>query len=88
MIICYFHRWELGQKKGTLVSGNRPEVEFKWEYIFFVSKKTHTNKKVSTSKFIGTNLRFFSLETTKGRALCFSTKESAVRVVFKCKLYL
>ena len=30
----------------------------------------------------------FSLQKIKDRALCFSTKKSAVRVVFKCKPYL
>ena len=28
-------------------------------------KKTHTNKKIRTSKFIRTNLRFFPLQTIK-----------------------
>ena len=50
-------------------------------YIFCF-KKTHANKKISTCKFIRRNLRFFPW------ALCCSTKKSAVRIVFKCKLYL
>ena len=57
-------------KKSRLVSGNRPGekffitypsawVECVWECVFFVSKYTHKNKKISTSKFIRTNLCFF-----------------------------
>ena len=54
-------------------------------YISFVAKKY--KQKISTSKFINTNLCFFPLDN-KGRVLCFLTKKSAVRVVFKCKLHL
>ena len=53
----------------------------------FSFKKPHILKKISTSKFICTNLRFFPSKI-KDRALCFSTKKSGVSVVFKCKPYL
>ena len=55
-------------------------------YIFCFKKYTLTN--ISTSNIIRTNLRFFSFQTTKDRALCFSTKKKAVRVVFMRKLCL
>ena len=54
------------KKKSSLVSGNslgenyfityQPAyVECVWEYIYFLFQKTYTNKKIFTSKFIGTN---------------------------------
>ena len=52
-----------------------------YENIIFSFKKTLTNKKSSTSRFIRMNLRFFP-SNNKNRALCFSTKKSAVRVIF------
>ena len=56
-------------KKSSFVSGNwpgeiflsltRPHKPNVYEDIYFLfQKKTHTNKKISTSKFIRTNLRF------------------------------
>ena len=45
--------------------------------VFCLKKKTHTIKKISTSKFIRTNLQHI-----KDRALCFLAKKSAVGVVF------
>ena len=57
------------------------------ENIYFLFQKTHTHKQ---KKFALANLLVwiyvFSLQTIKDKALCFSTKKSAVRVVFKCKL--
>ena len=50
-------------------------------YIFCF-EKTHAQKKISTSKFIHTNLPFICLETIKDSGLCFSTKKNAVRIVF------
>ena len=51
-----------------------------YENTLFQKKHAH-EQKISTSKFIRTNLRFFTFP-------CISTKKSAVRVIFKCKLYL
>ena len=50
-------------------------------YIFCFKKTYSQTKKISTSKFIRTNLSFFPSEN-KRMALCFSTMKSAVRVVF------
>ena len=64
-----------------------PDMANVYDNIYFCLKKnTHTNNKNSTSKFIRTNLRFSYLHTIKDRALCFSTKKSVIRAVFKCKL--
>ena len=70
----------------NFLSTTRPHKSNVYENIFFVSKThTHTQtKKISTSKFICKNLRF-SLQKIREKDLCFSTKKSAVRVVFKCK---
>ena len=47
-----------------------------YENIYFLfQKNTHTNKKIYTSKFIRTDLRFCL-------SSCFSTKKNAVRVDF------
>ena len=51
-----------------------------YENTLFQKKHAH-KQKISTSKLIRTNLRFFTFP-------CISTKKSAVRVIFKCKLYL
>ena len=66
---------EIGWVKNFLAP-IRPHEWNVYENIYFLfQKNTHTNKKISTSKFIRTNLRFFSVSY-------FSTKKSAVRVVF------
>ena len=73
----------LRPKKISLVSRNRPGENFlsptrESENIdFLFQKNTHTKKKIPTSKFIRTNLRFFPLNNK-----CFSTEKSALRVVF------
>ena len=64
----------MSQKKSSLVAGNRPGEKFLlstrphtsnvYDNIYCF-KKTHTNKKIRTSKFIRTNLRFFPLQTIK-----------------------
>ena len=54
--------------------------------IFFPKKLTQTKKFPLANLFA--RIYVFSLQTIKYRALCFSTKKGAVRVVFKCKLYL
>ena len=65
------------------LSPTRPDQSNVYENIYFLFRKnTHTNKKFSTSKFICANLRFFFPQKVKDRALCFSTKKNAVRVVF------
>ena len=80
-------------KKSSLVSGNRPGEKIfitylphkskAYENIHFLSQKnTHTNQIISGSRFIRTNLRFYSLKKKQDRALCFSTKKRAVRAVF------
>ena len=87
-------------KKSSLVCGNwlgkiflspthphKPNVYENIYFLFQKKKHIHTNKKISTSKLL-VLIFVFSLQTIKDRALCFSTKKSAVRVVFKCKLYL
>ena len=69
-------------KKSSLVSGNKSNM-YEKIYFSFQFKKTCTQ----TKKFPIANLfvqirTFFSLQTINDRALCFSTKKSAVRVVF------
>ena len=50
---------------------------------FLFQKNTHTNKKISNSKFIRiVQIYIFSLQKIKDRAFCFSTKKSAARVDF------
>ena len=60
----------VSRPKKSLVSGNWPGDKFFYllpacigqmcmRVDIFCFKKTHINKKISTSKFIGTNLRFF-----------------------------
>ena len=52
---------EIGRVK-MFLSPTLPHKSNVYENIYFLFKKnTHTNKKFSTSKFICTNLRFFSL---------------------------
>ena len=53
----------------------------------YLSKNTHTQTKQFPLANLFLRICVFSLQTIKDRALCFSTKKSAVRVVFKCKLY-
>ena len=69
----------------NFLSTTRPHKSNVYENIFFVSK-THTHKQ---TKFPLANLfvriYVFSLQKIRDRGLCFSTKKSAVRVVFKCK---
>ena len=55
-------------------------------YIFVSKKHTQTKKFPLANLFVG--IYVFSLETIKDWALCCSTKKCAVRIVFKCKLYL
>ena len=53
-----------------------------WEYIFFVSRK-HTHKQKNFHwQIYSYEFTFFPLQKIKDRALCFSTKKIAVRVVF------
>ena len=73
---------EIGRVKKFL-SPTRPHKSNEYETIYFLfQKNAHINKTISNSKFIRTNLQFFALQTIKDRALCFSTKKSAVKVVF------
>ena len=62
--------WELRPKQVVLfpefglinifLSPTRPHKLNVYENIYFLFQKTHIqNKKISTNKFIGTNLRFF-----------------------------
>ena len=53
-------------------------------YIFYF-KKTQTKKFPQANLFV--QIYVFSLQKVKDRPPCFSTKKSAVRAVFKCKLY-
>ena len=58
-----------------------------YENIYFLFKEnSHTNTLTLANLYV--RIYVFSLHTVKDRALCFSTKKNAVRVVFKCKLYL
>ena len=72
-----FQDWKpFRPKKRSLVSGSRPFKMFlsptrlhnsnvyEDTYLLF-QKNTHTNKKISTSKFIRTNLRFFPFKQLK-----------------------
>ena len=82
-------------KKSSLVSGNRPGENFSYHlparisrmcmriYIFCLKKNTYTNKK--------SHQQIYLCECTfliKDRGLSFSTRKSALRVLFKCKLCL
>ena len=58
-----------------------------YENIYFLfQKNTQTKKFPLANLFV--QIYVFSLQKVKDRPLCFSAKKSAVRVVFKCKLYL
>ena len=67
------------------LSPTRPHKSNVYENIYFLFQK-------KTNKFPPVNLcvqiYVFFLQKIKDRALCFWTKKSAVRVLFKCKLYL
>ena len=76
---------EIGLVKFFL-SPTRPHKSNVYNTYFLFQENTQT-KKNSTSKFIRTNLHFV-LQTMKDRVFCFSTKNSAVRVVFKCQIAL
>ena len=52
------------------------------KYIFRFKKTCTQTKKLPIAILFVQIRTFFSLETIKDRALCFSTKKSAVRVVF------
>ena len=54
--------------------------------IYFLFQKTYKNKKISTSKFIRTNLHFFSL-SNKG-LFVFQQRKVLLEKFFKCKLHL
>ena len=54
--------------------------------IYFLFQKTYKNKKNSTSKFIRTNLHFFSL-SNKG-LFVFQQRKVLLEKFFKCKLHL
>ena len=78
---------EIGRVK-FLLSPTRPHESNVYENIYFLfQKKTHTQTKKLPLANLFVRIYVFSLQTITGRALCFSTKKSAVRVVFKCKLY-
>ena len=72
---------EIGQVK-IFLSPTRPHKSNVYENIYFLFQENTHIKKISTSKFICTNLSFFSLQTIKDRGLCFSKKKSTVKVVF------
>ena len=55
-------------------------------YIFYFKKYIQTKNFPLANLFV--RIYVFFLQTIKYRALCFSTKKSAIRVVFKSKLYL
>ena len=58
-----------------------------YENIYFLfQKNTQTKKFPLANLFV--QIYVFSLQKVKDRPLCFSAKKSAVRVVFKFKLYL
>ena len=71
---------EIGRVK-IFFPTTRPHKPNVHENIFFVSKKTHTQTKKFSLANLFVRIYFFSLQTIKGRVLCFSTKKSAVRVV-------
>ena len=57
-----------------------------YENIYFLfQKNTQTKKFPLANLFV--QIYVFSLQKVKDRPPCFSTKKSAVRAVFKCKLY-
>ena len=78
-------------EKSSLVSGNRPGEKFLITYppesnvdeniYFLFQKNTHTNKKISTSKFNRTNLCFFP-------SLVFQPRKVLLEYLLKCKLHL
>ena len=60
-----------------------------YENIYFLfQKNTQKQQKNFHQQNHSYKFTFFFFQKTKNRALCFSTKKSAVRVVSKCKLYL
>ena len=80
-------------KKSSLVSGNRPGENFFYHLtahicqicmmiFIFCFKKTHTQTNKISQANLFVRIYVSSLQLTKVRALCFSTKKSAVRVVF------
>ena len=73
---------EIGQVKSFL-SPTRPHKSNVYENIYFLFQKPHPQTKRFPLANLFVRIYVFSLQTIKDRVLCFSTKKSAVRVVFK-----
>ena len=69
------------------LSPARPHKSNVYENIFFISIKPTQTKKFPLANLLE-RIYVFSLQKIKDGALCFSTKKSTVRVVFKYKRYL
>ena len=65
-----------------VLSPTRPHKSNVNENIYFFVSERHTQTKKFPLANLFVRIYVFSLETIKCRALCFSTKKSAVRVVF------
>ena len=66
----------------------RPHKSNVYENIYFLFQRNrHTNKKISTCKFICTILRFFHSNNKRQGSLFFNKKKSCQKL-FKCKRYL
>ena len=76
---------EIGRLK-IFLSPTCPHMSNVNENIYFLIQKNTRKQKISTSKCI--QIYVFSFQTIKHRALCFSTKKTVVRVVFKSRFYL
>ena len=80
---------EIGRVK-IFLSPTRPHKSNGYEniYLLFLKKMQTQAKKFPLENLFVRIYVFFLWNNKKGRALCFSTKKNAVRLVFKCKLYL
>ena len=65
---------EIGRVK-IFLSPTHPHMSNVYENIYFLFQKKHTNKKISTSKFIRTNLRFFPFKQWKIGLFVFQQKK-------------